>query len=105
MAQALARNRSYAEVINVIEIPISPCEELVSLGERELAAFIRTVTELFGADQAHVAAEDWLESVALLDCASPRPSHSWRLVTIAATTQFLERVVTRDVVTKDACQE
>ncbi len=88
-----ARNCFHPTVNDVIEIPMTPCEELVSLGEREFAAFIRTVTELFGADRARIAAEDWLEAVTLLDCESPRPSHSWRLVTIAATTRFLDRLI------------
>lgn len=68
-----------------------PCTELVVLGERELAAFVRSITELFGADQARMATEDWFEAIALLDCHTSRPSHSWRFVSIAALTHFLDR--------------
>jgi len=76
----------------MIQTPSTPCTKLISLGEQELAAFIRSVTEAFGAEQARVAVEDWLEAVTLLDCDSTRPGNSWRLVTIAATTQFVRRV-------------
>jgi hypothetical protein len=90
----------------MIQEPKMPCIQLVARGERELAAFIRSVTESFGVEQARVATEDWLEAVTLLDCDSPRPSHSWRLITIAATTQFVHRVTmpssdkSRDSLTK-----
>ncbi len=80
----------------MIEQPCAYYKELVWLGERELAAFIGSITELFGADQARVAAEDWLEAIAFLDCYSSRPDHSWQLVTIAATTRFLNRVITKN---------
>ncbi len=80
----------------MIEKPCASYKELVWLGERELVAFIGSVTELFGADQARAAAEDWLEAIAFLDCYSSRPSHSWQLVTIAATTKFLNRVITKN---------
>lgn len=89
----ISGNHFHPKVNHVIEIPMTPCEELVSLGEREFAAFIRTVTELFGADQARGAAEDWLEAVTVFDCSSSRPRHSWRLVTVAATTRFFDRVI------------
>jgi len=76
----------------MIREPKMPCTQVVKLGERELAAFIRSVTELFGTEQARFATEDWLEAVTLLNCDSPQPSYSWRLVTISATTQFVLRV-------------
>ena len=70
-----------------------PCSQLLVLGERELAAFVQSITELFGADQARMATEDWLEAIALLDCHKSRPSHGWRLVSIAALARFLDRAV------------
>jgi hypothetical protein len=41
---------------------------LVSSGERELAAFIRAVTALHGAEQARLAAEEWIGAIPLIDC-------------------------------------
>src|SRR3981189_3024400 len=38
--------------------------KLMTMGERELGAFIRAVTELFGSEQARLAAEDWLDELA-----------------------------------------
>ena len=79
----------------MIQEPKMPCTQLVTFAERELAAFIRSVTELFGVQQARAATEDWLEAVALLDCDLPRSSNSWRLITIAATTRFVRRLITQ----------
>ncbi len=54
------------------------------LAERELSAFIAAVKELFGADQARMSAEDWLEESELMDV-SPRSTHrDWQAITIAA---------------------
>ena len=51
----LFRNLTYADQVN--------------LAVRELAAFIGAVKELFGPEQALLAAEDWLdESELLMDC-------------------------------------
>jgi hypothetical protein len=35
--------------------------------ERELAAIISAVTELYGSEQARLSAEEWLEEVVLMD--------------------------------------
>lgn len=60
------------------------CGALIVAAERELAAFMRAVTELFGREEAMLSAEDWLEEVASRGCL-PGPSiREWRRVTIAA---------------------
>lgn len=58
--------------------------------ERELSAFIRAVTQLYGSEKAKLSAEDWLEELA----ASPLPSASpnWRPVTIAASATLANRL-------------
>src|ERR1700730_9864256 len=46
----------------------SPADvDLMVIAERELGAFIRAVTELFGPDQARLAAEDWVDEVEIMD--------------------------------------
>ncbi len=35
--------------------------DLMAIAERELGAFIRAVTELFGPEQARLAGEDWVD--------------------------------------------
>ena len=42
------------------------------MAERELASFIRAVTELFGPEQARLPTEDWLEESELID-SPPEP--------------------------------
>ena len=62
------------------------------LAERELSAFIAAVAELFGADQARMSVEDWLDESELMG-ASPRSTHrDWRAITIAASVRLANRL-------------
>ena len=62
------------------------------LAEHELSAFITAVSELFGADQARMSAEDWLDEAGLMD-ASPRSTpRDWRAITIAASVRLANRL-------------
>jgi hypothetical protein len=66
------------------------CAELINMAQRELAALFRTVTELFGAEQAELSAEDWLQE---LQAAStlPTSTRQWRLITAKVITQLANR--------------
>jgi hypothetical protein len=66
----------------------STCADQLHLAERELAAFIGAVTELFGPEQAGLAAEDWLEESELVDIPPRSTSRDWRAVTIAASARL-----------------
>ena len=62
------------------------------LAKHELSAFIAAVAELFGADQAMVSVEDWLDEMELMD-ASPRSAQrDWQAVTIAASVRLTNRL-------------
>lgn len=67
-------------------------EEQAHLAERELSAFIQSVTELFGPEQARTAADDWLEGAELLDSPPVSTERDWRSVTIAASARLASRV-------------
>lgn len=67
--------------------------ELMTRAERELSAFFSAVTELFGPEQATLAAKDWLqqfEGMANL----PRSTRDWRLMSIEASARLAKRVNT-----------
>jgi hypothetical protein len=66
------------------------------MAERELGAFIRAVTELFGSEQARLAAEDWLDELALMEALPGVRSRDWRSITIAASARLANRVRTSD---------
>jgi hypothetical protein len=66
-------------------------EERTHLAERELSAFIGSVTELFGPEQAQTAAEDWLEEAGLMDSPPVSTERDWRSVTIAASARLAGR--------------
>jgi hypothetical protein len=67
-------------------------EEQVHAAESELSAFVGAVTRLYGAEQARLSAEDWLDESELMD--SPRRStpRDWRAVTVAASAQLANRL-------------
>jgi len=73
----------------------SPADaELVVIAERELGAFIRAVTELFGPEQARLAAEDWVDELELMDALPGPTRREWGSVTIAASAQLARRLNT-----------
>jgi hypothetical protein len=66
--------------------------KLMTIAERELGAFISAVTELFGSEQAGLAAEDWLDELVLMETLPGLTSRGWRLITIAASARLANRV-------------
>ena len=69
----------------------SGCTDLMTMAERELSAFFNAVTEVFGAEQAEISAEDWLQEVIDID-GLPASSREWRLITAKASTRLASRV-------------
>jgi hypothetical protein len=69
-----------------------PFARLMTMAERELGAFISAVTELFGSEQARLAAEDWLDELALMEAMPGLTSRDWRSITIAASARLANRV-------------
>ena len=81
------------------------CADLVTMAERELSAFIRAVTELFGSEQARLSAEDWLDELGSMDCLPGSTSRDWQSVTIAVLARLAtsgERLEAEDTQAKDA---
>jgi hypothetical protein len=69
----------------------STCEDQIKMAERELSAFIRAVTELFGPEQARLSTEDWLDELELKDSPLRAISRDWRAVTVAASVRLANR--------------
>ena len=69
----------------------STCEGQINMAERELSAFIRAVTELFGPEQARLSTEDWLDESELMDSPPRATSRDWRAVTVAASARLANR--------------
>jgi hypothetical protein len=67
-------------------------EEQTHLAERELSAFIGTVTNLYGPEQARVSAEDWLEESEILDAPPRSEPRNWHAITIAASARLADRL-------------
>jgi hypothetical protein len=63
----------------------------VELAERELSAFSRAVTELFGVEQAQLSAEDWLHEFTAIGSLSAS-TRELRWITAKASTRLASRV-------------
>jgi hypothetical protein len=66
--------------------------DLMAIAERELGAFIRAVTELFGPEQARLAAEDWVDELESMDALPGPARRDWGRVTIAAAARLARRL-------------
>jgi hypothetical protein len=71
----------------------SNCEDQINMAERELSAFIRAVTELFGPEQARLSAKDWLDESERMEGWPRASSRDWRAVTVAASARLAEGLV------------
>ena len=72
---------------------ISTCEEQIKMAKRELSAFIRAVTKVFGPEQARHSTEDWLAEAELLDRPARATLRDWRAVAVAASARLANRVM------------
>jgi hypothetical protein len=71
----------------------SMCAELMIRAERELSAFFSAVAELFGPEQAALAAKDWLQQFEGMKNL-PTSTRDWRLMSIKASARLAKRVNT-----------
>ena len=65
----------------------------MNMAERELAAFMSAVTDLYGPEQARIAAEDWVEEFESMDTLPGFIPREWRLITVAAASRLTSRVL------------
>jgi len=67
------------------------CADLMTMAERELSAFFKAVSQLFGSQQAERSAEDWLNELIEIDDL-PASTREWRMITAKASTRLASRV-------------
>ena len=68
------------------------CAGSAGLAERELAAFLGAVTELYGPELAEFAAEEWLREVEATDNL-PASAREWRRVTVKVSARLANRTL------------
>ena len=68
-----------------------PCADLMTMAERELSAFFRAVTQLFGSEQAELSAESWLQKLIETD-GLPASAREWRMITAKVLTRLASRL-------------
>ncbi len=66
---------------------MSPREHMMASAERELGAFMGAVSEVFGAEHARRAADDWLDEFERMDTL-PEIGRHFLSVTIAAAVRL-----------------
>ncbi len=64
----------------------------MDVAERELSAFIGSVSRRFGPGEAKLAARDWLQEAELMDSPPRSTSRNWRSVTTAASARLASRL-------------
>jgi hypothetical protein len=69
-------------------------DEQTQLAERELASFVSAVMTSYGAEQARLSAEDWLDELGLIDSLPLSKESDWRVVTIVASVRLAARLNT-----------
>ena len=67
------------------------CAELTKMAERELAAFVSAVTELFGQEQAKLSAEDWMRELMAIN-RLPASTREWRRISVNVAARLANRV-------------
>jgi hypothetical protein len=70
---------------------IQSAADILNLAEKELTAYARAVSELFGAEHARQAVEDWIEELELTEWSQGNTGHVWRHVTVAAAVRLANR--------------
>lgn len=68
--------------------------DLMAAAARELGAFINAVTDLYGADQARLAAVDWLLELEMTDLVPELSNGVWRTLTIVSASRLAVRLNT-----------
>ena len=66
------------------------CTDFITMAERELTAFFNAVTQLFGSEQAELAAEDWLQELVEID-GLPASARGWRMITAKVSPRLPSR--------------
>ena len=80
---------------------INRCADVLAMAERELAAFRKAVTQLFGPEQARVSGEEWLRELSAVD-ALPASTREWRTITTKVVARLAERVSAASILTEAA---
>ena len=66
------------------------CMDNIPSAERELAAFLGAVKQLFGAEQARLAADEWLQQLMARN-RLPTSTREWRTITANASKRLASR--------------
>jgi hypothetical protein len=69
------------------------CLCLTCMTQRELGAFMRAVTDMYGPGEAEIAAGDWLDEFESIEELPECASRTLRLVTITAASRLASRLL------------
>lgn len=74
--------------------------DLFAAAGRELGAFTKAVSELYGAEQACLATEDWLVELETSNELAGLTPSAWRCITLAASARLATRLNANSTDTK-----
>lgn len=97
MSMAAFLNTEKAENMNQVAIHYAPkditprCAGAMTAAERELNSFFTAVSDLYGAEQAELSADDWLDELMTTEV-PPSSTRAWRGITLRASARLAARV-------------
>jgi hypothetical protein len=75
---------------------------LITLAERELAAFDKAVCELFGPEQARLSTAEWIDELESMDWPARLGVSDFRRITTAASTKLAHRKLSRIIMRSES---
>ena len=85
------RHRRSMRASRQLEEISPPDADLIILAERELAAFARAVTELFGPEEASLSTAEWIDELGSLNWQAGPGASDFRRITFAASSRLADR--------------
>jgi hypothetical protein len=77
-------DKKTSTIVHAQDAPAERIDELMTIAERELAAFYEAVFRRYGLKEARKAAQDWIEELGTMDWPADWALLNWRHVTITA---------------------
>ena len=88
-------DRGAASSLHAQQVSPRPGTEIEAAAQRELAAFYEAVSEMYGPEEAMLAALDWIEALEKIAPVADGSPPDWRLMTIAAAGGLASRVLSQ----------
>jgi hypothetical protein len=87
------RDKEANSIFHTRKVPVELVAEFMMTAERELAAFYEAVFRWYGAKEARMAAQDWIEALKTMDWPVDGAHPNWRHLTIVTADCLASRMI------------